>query len=295
MLQPGEEVNSKIMRLNQNSTDKIIIFDTTMRDGELTQGVKMNLLQKRELAKLLEEIGIDIMEVGYPGFYQKDFAEIQAIAREIKDSTICGLAGSKLEEINTLGQSLKAASRSRINIYTNVNTKTQTKFKNEDILTLIKNSITAAKQYTSDIQWSAFDAARSELNFLCTAVETAIAQGAKTVCIPDSFGSLSTQEFSDLILAIVNRVPNIDRATIAVHCHDDLGLAVNNSIAALNSGARQIECSINGLGARKGNADLAKIVQAVSQQHNYQIDFKTSLIKQASELVKQITGIMANG
>lgn len=274
--------------MNNNLTDKIIVFDTTMRDGELTPGVTMNLPQKMELAKLLEEIGVDVIEVGYPGFYQKDFAEIQAISQEITESTICGLAGSKITEINTLGQSIKPASRSRINLYTNVNTKTQTKLTSQDILTLIKDSITAAKQYTNEIEWSAFDAARCELDFLCQAVENAIAWGANTVCVPDTFGSLSTQEFSELILAIVNRVPNIDRATIAVHCHDDLGLAVNNSMTALDYGARQIECSINGLGARKGNANLAKITEAISQQKKYEIDLETSLIPQASKLVKQI-------
>lgn len=275
--------------MNKNLPDKIIIFDTTMRDGELTPRVKMNLQQKMELAEVLEEIGIDVIEVGYPGFYPKDFAEIQAISQEVKRSIICGLAGSKFEEINTLGQSLKSASRSRINIYTNVNNKRQTKLKNEDILMLIKDSITAAKQYTNDIEWSAFDAASCEFNFLCEAVETAIALGANTVCIPDSFGSLSTQEFSDLISAIANQVPNIDRATISVHCHDDLGLAVNNSLAALDSGARQIECSVNGLGARKGNTDLATIIKMISQQNNYQINLKTASIAKASELVKQIT------
>ncbi|MGK7935517.1 MAG: 2-isopropylmalate synthase [Xenococcaceae cyanobacterium] len=274
--------------MNQQLREKISIFDTTMRDGELTPGVNMNLQQKMALAKLLEEIGVDVMEVGYPGFYQKDLAEIQAIAQEIKESTICGLAGSKIKEINTLGLSLKSASRSRINIYTNVNTKTQTKLTSQDILTLIKDSITAAKQYTNEIEWSAFDAASCELDFLCKVVETAIAQGANIVCIPDSFGSLSTQEFADLISAISNRVPNIDRATIAVHCHNDLGLAVDNSIAALESGARQIECSVNGLGARKGNADLAKIAEAISQQNNYQIELDSILISQASELVNQL-------
>ena len=279
--------------MKNNLTEKIIIFDTTMRDGELTPGVNMNLRQKMEVAKLLEEIGIGVIEVGYPGFYQKDFAEIQAISQEITKSTICGLAGSKIEEINTLGQSMRLASQSRINLYTNVNTTTQTKLTNQDVLAIIRDSIAAAKQYTNEIEWSAFDAARCELDFLCKAVEMAISSGANTVCIPDTFGSLSTQEFSDLISAIVNLVPNIDRTTIAVHCHDDLGLAVNNSIAALNYGVRQIECSVNGLGARKGNADLATIIKIISQQNNYHLDVETSLIPQAAKLVNQITGINA--
>ena len=274
--------------MNQHSTEKIVIFDTTMRDGELAPGISMNLPQKMELAKLLEKIGIDILEVGYPGIFPKDLAEIKAISQEIKESTICGLAGSKIEEIDTLGLGLRSASRSRINIYTNVNTKTQNRLKRQDILTIIQTSITAAKQYTNEIEWSAFDAASCEVNFLCKAVETAIAQGANIICIPDSFGSLSIQEFSDLISAIVNRVPNIDRATIGVHCHDDLGLAVNNSIAALECGARQIECSVNGLGARKGNANLAKIVEVIARQNKYKINLETSLISQASELVDRL-------
>ncbi len=158
-------------------------------------------------------------------------------------------------------------------------------------LAIIKDSVTLARNYCDDVEWSAFDAARSEPNFLCKAIELAIKSGATTVCIPDSMGTLYPDEFSALIQKIVNQVPNIDKATISVHCHDDLDLAVENSIAALNHGARQIECSINGLGERKGNADLEKVVNAIAQSANYQTDIDLSLLSAASELVNQITGI----
>ncbi|AFZ37619.1 2-isopropylmalate synthase [Stanieria cyanosphaera PCC 7437] len=267
----------------------IILFDTTMRDGELTPGVIINLKQKMQLAQLLEELKVDIIEVGYPGFYKKDFDEVFVISQVITKSIVCGLAGSKVKEIETLGEAIKPASRGRINIYTNVNTKIQSKFDQQQILELIQDSITLARNYCDDIQWSAFDAVNAQLDFLCQAVELAINSGAKTICIPDSFGTLSSEEFYNLISKIVNQVSNIDRAIISVHCHNDLGLAVENSIAALATGARQIECSINGLGARKGNADLAEIIKAVEQQNNSQISCEENLISQASDFVNRIT------
>jgi 2-isopropylmalate synthase len=267
----------------------IIIFDTTMRDGELTPGVSINLKQKMQLAQLLEELEVDIIEVGYPGFYKKDFDEVFAISQVITKSIVCGLAGSKVKEIETLGEAIKPASRGRINIYTNVNTKIQSKLDQQQILELIQDSITLARNYCEDIQWSAFDAINAKLDFLYRSIELAINSGAKTICIPDSFGTLSSEEFYNLISKIVNQVSNIDRAIISVHCHNDLGLAVDNSVAALAAGVRQIECSINGLGARKGNADLAEIIKAIEQQDNYQISCEENLISQASDLVNRIT------
>ncbi|BAU65119.1 2-isopropylmalate synthase [Stanieria sp. NIES-3757] len=267
----------------------IILFDTTMRDGELTPGVSINLQQKIQLVQLLEELEVDIIEVGYPGFYKKDFDEVLGVSQVITKSIVCGLAGSKFSEIDTLGRAIKPASRGRINIYTNVNTKTQSKLNQQQILELIKTNISLARTYCDDIQWCAFDAVNAKLDFLCQAVEIAINSGVKTICIPDSFGTLSPEEFFSLISKIANQVPNIDRAIISVHCHNDLDLAVENSIAALDAGARQIECSINGLGARKGNANLADIIKAIEQQNNYQVSCEKNLISQASELVSQIT------
>lgn len=269
---------------------KVLIFDTTMRDGELTPGVKMNLQQKISISQLLENMGIDIIEVGYPGSYQKDFEEVFQISQIIKNSIICGLASANEDEINTLAEAIKPAKQGRIHTYSLVNIKNKS-ISVEQVLATIKDSVSLARNLCDDIEWSAFDAPRSEPDFLCQAIEIAIKSGATTINIPDSLGFASPSEFSQLLQMIFNRVPNIDEAVVSVHCHDDLGLAVNNSLIALNCGVRQIECAINGLGARKGNADLEDVVMGVLQQGNYQVDIDTKLMSKASELVAEITGI----
>lgn len=270
--------------------DKVVIFDTTMRDGELTPGVKMNLQEKISIAQLLEAMSVDVIEVGYPGYSQKDFDEIFTISQIIHHSTICGLASSNQKEIASVAEALKPARKGRIHIYTPVNIKNQANQREDEVLALIRDSISLAKNHCDDIEWTAFDAPRSEPDFLCKSIEVAINSGANTISIPDSLGLSSPEEFSELITMVFNRVPNIDRAIVSVHCHDDLGMAVTNSISALNCGARQIECSINGLGARKGNADLEKVVVEVLKNQKYTIGIETSLISTASKLVSKITG-----
>ncbi|MEH2240968.1 2-isopropylmalate synthase [Nostoc sp.] len=271
--------------------NKVIIFDTTMRDGELTPGVKMNLQQKITISQLLEKMGVDIIEVGYPGSSQKDFDEVFNISKIIKKSTICGLASSSPNEIMTLAEAIKPAIRGRIHTYTPVNIKNQSQLSKEEVLATIKQSVSLARNYCDDVEWSAFDAPRSEPDFLCKSIETAINSGANTISIPDSLGLASPEDFSQLLQMIFNRVPNIDQAVVSVHCHDDLGMAIDNSIIALSCGVRQIECAINGLGARKGNADLNKVMIEVLKQGNYQIDIDTLLMSKAAEFIFQITGI----
>ncbi|MGQ4650040.1 2-isopropylmalate synthase [Lyngbya aestuarii] len=266
-----------------------MIFDTTMRDGELTPGIKMNLQEKINIAKLLEAMGVDVIEVGYPGRYEKDFAEIFTISQLIGNSTICGLASANQEEIISVAEAIKPAYRGRIHTYALVNLSGQSQLEKEQVLEKIKVSVSLARNYCDDIEWSAFDATRSEPDFLCKSIETAIQSGATTVSIPDSLGLASPEEFSQLLQRIFNQVSNIDQAIISVHCHDDLGLAVDNSLIALNCGVRQIECSINGLGARKGNADLAKVVSEIINQKHFQLEVDTSLISNVSELVSQIS------
>ncbi len=270
---------------------KVIIFDTTMRDGELMPGVKMNLQQKITISQLLEEMGVDIIEVGYPGSSQKDFDEVFNISKIIKSSIICGLASSNLNEINTLAEAIKPARRGRIHTYTPVNLKNQSKLNAEEVLATIKESVSLARNYCDDVEWTAFDAPRSEPDFLCKSIETAIKNGANTISIPDSLGLASPEDFSQLLQMIFNRVSNINQAVVSVHCHDDLGMAVDNSLIALSCGVRQIECAINGLGARKGNADFSKVVAEVLKQGNYQIEIDTSLMSKAAEFIFQITGI----
>ncbi len=267
---------------------KIIIFDTTMRDGELTTGLTMNLSQKIEIAKLLESIKVDVIEVGYPGVNKKDIEEISVISQIVKESIICGLAGANSQEITILGEAIKNAVQGRINIFTNVNTIHKIKLNQQDILDTIAYSITLAKNYCDDIQWSAFDAVRSDFAFLIQAVEIAICSGAKTICIPDSFGSLEPHEFANFITKLLAQVNNINSVIVAVHCHDDKGLAVANSLAAMKVGARQIECSVNGLGARKGNTNLNELALKISNYQDNLINLEFNAVKTVSQSVTEI-------
>jgi 2-isopropylmalate synthase len=278
--------------MNAKQSDrKVIILDTTMRDGELMPGVKMNGREKIQIAQLLDEMGVDIIEVGYPGNFAKDFDAIVEVSQAIKKATICGLAGSNSDEIISVAEALKSAKRARIHTYAPVNIKDRSLLGKEKVWESIQQSVSLAREYCGDVEWTPFDAPRSEPDFLCKAIELAIASGANTINIPDTMGMESPESFSRLLEMICNRVPNIDRATISVHCHDDLGMAVDNSIAALDCGARQIECSINGLGARKGNADLAKIVTAIRDRPQYQVAINPAAIAEVSGLVAKITGV----
>lgn len=274
-----------------SKNNQVIIFDTTMRDGELAPGIKMDIQQKIHLAKVLEAMGVDVIEVSYPGMSAKDFQQISTISKLIKTSTICGLASSQESEIMKVAEGIRGAAKGRIHIYTNIRLKSYDRANKQEILEIIKSSVSLAKNYCDDVEWSAFDAVRSELNFLCQAIETAINTGAKTINIPDTLGTASPEEFSQLIKSIFQRVTNIDKSIVSVHCHDDRGLAVENSLAALNCGARQIECSINGLGARKGNADLVKLVTEILARSNYLININTSLINEAVRSVDLIARI----
>lgn len=268
--------------------EKVIIFDTTMRDGELMPGVQMSLPDKLELAQLLDRMGVDVIEVSYPGQSQKDFDEILALSQQIKNSRVCGLASPKSTEILKVAEGLAAATKGRIHTFANVNLKSRDRLDREQTLVIIRDSITLARNACEDVEWSAFDATRSEIDFLCKAIEVAITSGATTINIPDSLGVSTPETFSQLLQTIFNRVPNINRAVISVHCHDDLGQAVENSLAALACGARQIECAVNGLGARKGNADLETVVREVIRQEGYQVEIDPALLADASNLVTRI-------
>ena len=275
---------------------KIIIFDTTMRDGELAPGFKLNIHQKLHLAKILEEMRVDVIEVGYPGAFRKDFDELFMISKQIKHSSICGLAGSQPDEIASVALAIKPAVQGRIHIYTPVNLTNRSPLHQAQTLETIQDSITLARDYCTDVEWSAFDATRSDPDFLCKAIEIAIKSGATTIGIPDSSGMAEPDEFAALLATITNRVPNIERVTIAVHCHDDLGFAVENSLVALEQGARQIECSINGIGARRGNAnleDIAMTLLAKQQREHFNpntftVDIETSLLPIASQFINEI-------
>ncbi|MEB3359479.1 MAG: 2-isopropylmalate synthase [Synechococcales bacterium] len=272
--------------MTTTTTTKITIFDTTLRDGEMALKRKFTIQQKIQLAKLLEAMKVDVIEVGYPGAASDDVDKIFMVSKQVKTSIICGLASSRLDEIAAVAVALKPADRGRINIFTPVQSHAQGA--DAQLFDTIKEAVSLARNYCEDVEWSAFDATRSDPDRVCKAVETAIKYGATTIAIPDSMGVASPPEFSALLKTIKNRVPNIDQAVLAVHCHDDQGFAVENSLIGLESGVRQIECSINGLGARAGNAGLIEVVKAIAQHLNYHTSINPTMLQTVSDLVHNL-------
>lgn len=268
-------------------TQPIILFDTTMRDGELMPGVQLTVAQKLELAELLDQLGVDVIEVGYPAASTRDFEAIVHVSQVVQQAIVCGLSGARPNEIEQTAAALRSTRRPRIHTYAAVHVPKVSQ--HQRVLELIKTSVTLARNYCDDVEWSAFDATRSDPDFLCQAIEVAIAAGATTINIPDSLGIATPATFANLITQVIYRVPTIDQVVVAVHCHDELGLAVDNSIAAVQAGARQIECSINGLGARKGNADLAVLVRSLQQQQPDVITVHPEFLDPVSALVAEMT------
>ncbi|MGB8702057.1 MAG: hypothetical protein WCD18_21785 [Thermosynechococcaceae cyanobacterium] len=251
---------------------KIVIFDTTLREGELSPGVSLSIRQKIDLAQQLEAMQVDVVEVGYPGAAHTDFDAIYRVAEHLKQTTICGLAGSQSDEIVAVALALKPATRSRIHLFTPIHRAAVAVEAEAETLDRIREHVALARHYSPDVEWTAFNALLADSDFLCRAVETAIANGATTISIPDTLGTATTAEFVAVIRDLRDRVPNSDRAIFSVHCHNDRGLAVANSLAALDVGVRQIECTLNGIGARKGNADLEQVVEAIAQSAKFYTD-----------------------
>lgn len=273
------------------SPESVTIFDTTLRDGELAPGVTLNATQKIQIAQALEKMGVDVIEVGYPGRFVKDIDEVQQVAQHLQHATICALAGTTESEILAAATALKPAKHKRIHLYTPVHFPQTSAAHQQQVLAAIAEMVSFAKLHCEDIEWSAFDAPRSQPEFLCQAVATAIAHGATTISIPDTLGASTPAEFSHLLQLLRDRIPQWAQVVVSIHCHDDRGLAVANSLAALECGARQIECSVNGLGARKGNANLAAIATEITKSQQYQTNIQTADLLAISELVSQITGI----
>lgn len=271
-----------------NLSEKIIILDTTLREGELRSGIQINRQDKINLAQLLEQIEIDVIEVSYPAQSRKDFEDLVSVSEVIHSSFVCGLSGIQAREIEQVVQALKSANRPRIHLYSNTNLRGKNIHAQELALQEIAAGIKLARNSCDNVQWSAFDATRSKPSFLCQAIETAIRNGVTTVSIADSLGVCSSEEFSQLLEQIFNQVFNIEKAIISVHCHDDLGQSIKNSLIALNYGVRQIEVSINGIGARKGNANLEIIATELARQKNYSIGLNLDLLPQASALLRQV-------
>ena len=285
--------------LNNNlNLEKIIIFDTTLRDGEQAPGATMNIEEKLLIAKNLEKMGVDVIEAGFPSASDGDFNAVSRIANTIKNSTICGLARAKKNDIEITAKAIKGANRSRIHTFiatSKIHMEHKLKMSESQVLEAIKDSVSLAKNLCDEVDWSPEDATRSNHDFLFKAIETAIQAGATTINIPDTVGYATPDEYFNLILAIKNSVPNIDKAIISTHCHDDLGLAVANSLSAIQAGARQIECTINGIGERAGNAALEEIVMAIKTRkdiYNFTTNIDTTMITRISKLVSNITGFV---
>jgi len=278
-------------------SDKLFIFDTTLRDGEQSPGASMTKEEKVRLAKSLERLGVDIIEAGFPIASPGDFEAVQAVANAITDSTVCGLARAVDRDIDRAAEALKGARSSRIHTFiatSPIHMEMKLRMEPDQVLEQAVKAVKRARQYTDNVEFSPEDAGRSEIDFLCRVLEAVIAAGASTVNIPDTVGYAVPEQFGSLIRQLIERVPNSDKAVFSVHCHNDLGLAVANSLAAVVNGARQVECTINGLGERAGNAALEEIVMTVRTRQdifNCSVDhLDTTQIVPCSRLVAGITG-----
>lgn len=281
---------------SNTSKNDIIIFDTTLRDGEQSPGASMNLSEKIRIAELLEEMAVDVIEAGFPIASDGDFEAVNEISKLVKNSTICGLARSSKGDIERCAEAIKPAARGRIHTFIStspLHMKYKLQMTPEVVLQAVIDSVTYARNFTDDVEWSCEDGSRTEHDFMCETIEAAIKAGATTINIPDTVGYAMPSEYAAMIEMVINRVPNIDKAIISVHCHNDLGLAVANSLAAVQVGARQVECTINGLGERAGNAALEEIVMGLRtrpDQLPFTTKVKSELITKASRLVSTVTG-----
>ena len=279
-----------------NEPERVVVFDTTLRDGEQSPGCSMNLEEKVQIADMLEAMGVDIIEAGFPIASRGDFEAVSEIAARIKDSTVAGLARATRKDIDRAGEALKPAAKARIHTFIStspLHMKHKLQMEPEAVHQAVIDSVSHARNLCDDVEWSPEDGTRTEHDFLCRCVESAIKAGAGTVNIPDTVGYTVPDEFHRLIEMLMNRVPNIDKAVISVHCHNDLGLAVANSLAAVQAGARQVECTINGIGERAGNASMEEIVMALRTRPDampYGTGIDTTKITKASRLLSAITG-----
>lgn len=282
-----------------NNNMRIIkVFDTTLRDGEQSPGASMNVEEKLQVARQLVRLGVDIIEAGFPIASPGDFEAVKRIATEIKGATIAGLARAKNEDIDSAGEALQLAESKRIHTFlatSDIHLKYKLRMSRESVLEAAVNAVKRARQFTDDVEFSAEDATRSDWDYLCKVTEEVIKAGARTVNIPDTVGYTVPQEFGELIEYLMNNVPNIDKAIISVHCHNDLGLAVANSLTAILKGAGQVECTVNGIGERAGNASMEEIVMALKTRPRFfEADTRivTQEIYKTSRLVSKITGMV---
>jgi len=274
---------------------RVYIFDTTMRDGEQSPGASMSLEEKLNISYLFDQIGIDIIEAGFPAASKGDFEAVTEVSKILKTSVPCGLSRHIKKDIDACNASLKSAERFRIHTFIStspLHMKHKLNKNSEEVLEAIKEHVTYARKFTDDVEWSCEDGTRTDIDFMCKAIELAIKCGARTINIPDTVGYSVPSEFTKIIKHLINKVPNIDKAILSTHCHNDLGLAVANSLAGVVAGARQVECTINGIGERAGNAALEEIVMAIKIRNDlmpFHTNINTKLLNKASKLVSSAT------
>jgi 2-isopropylmalate synthase len=276
--------------------DRLIIFDTTLRDGEQSPGASMTREEKLRIARQLERLRVDVIEAGFPAASNGDFEAVKAIADAIKESVVCGLARANDHDIRRAGDALKDAAAGRIHTFiatSPIHMERKLRMAPDQVIEQAVKAVKLARSYRDDVEFSPEDAGRSEVDFLCRILEQVIKAGANTINIPDTVGYTIPEQFGALIRTLRERIPNSDKVVWSVHCHNDLGLAVANSLAAVMNGARQVECTINGLGERAGNASLEEIVMAVRTRRDFfpcDTGIDTTQIVPASKLVSGITG-----
>jgi len=279
-----------------NDKNRVIIFDTTLRDGEQSPGASMNLEEKLQIATLLEEMGVDVIEAGFPIASNGDFEAVSEIAKRTKRSVIAGLARAIHADIDRAGEAVRHAERGRIHTFVStspIHLEHQMKKTEAQVLDIITDTVGRARNLIDDVEWSAMDATRTPIEYLCRCVEAAIRAGATTINLPDTVGYATPDEYKSMFEQIRARVPDADKAIFSVHCHNDLGLAVANSLAGVAGGARQIECTINGLGERAGNAALEEIVMAIRTRSDvlpYSCSVEPRYLTRASKLVSAVSG-----
>jgi 2-isopropylmalate synthase len=279
----------------RSEKDHVVIFDTTLRDGEQCPGATMTHEEKLSVAELLDAMGVDIIEAGFPIASDGDFAAVHEIAKRSKNSVICGLSRAGFKDIDRCGEAIKPAKRKRIHTFIStspVHMKYKLQKEPHEVYEMVIAQVTRARGHTDDVEWSAEDATRTEHDFLCRCVEAAINAGATTINIPDTVGYSVPEEYFAMIEMLRTRVLNADKAIFSTHCHNDLGMAVANSLAGVKAGARQIECTINGIGERAGNAALEEVVMAVKTRNDvlpYWTGIDATLLTRASKLVSAAT------
>ncbi len=280
----------------QSDKNRVIIFDTTLRDGEQSPGCSMTHDEKLRMARLLDQMGVDVIEAGFPIASKGDFEAVHAIAGETKNAVIAGLCRTVKKDIEATAAAIKPAKRQRIHTFIStspLHMKYKLQMEPEAVLEKIHECVSFARNFVDDVEWSAEDGSRTEDDFLCRAVETAIKAGATTINIPDTVGDATPEDSAARFRMLIERVPTLDTAILSAHCHNDLGLAVANSLAAVQAGARQVECTINGIGERAGNAALEEIVMAMRtrpDRYAYANNIETTMITKLSKTLGEVTG-----